>query len=118
MSLVQLMVGGSDANRHFLDSLPTVHFNQLVQCLVRSRIWQRVRQFSFACEQWVGPVSAPMHRLRYHILLKVLTVLCDIVGEMARSSIAVKRQVFAMPIAVHCNVGTLDATQGSALVYM
>lgn len=50
------MVGAAKASRHFL---PTINFSQLVQCLVRARIWQRVCHLTFSCEQWIGPVSHP-----------------------------------------------------------
>ena len=57
MSLAQLVVGGSEDSRHFLHIMPAINFSQLVQCLVRAQIWQRVTHFRFSCEQWVGQVS-------------------------------------------------------------
>ena len=69
---VQLVVGAAEASKHFL---PTISFSQLVQCLVRARIWQRVCHLSFSCEQWIGPVSHPMHALPNTFEIPVVTFL-------------------------------------------
>ena len=54
--MVQVVVGSTADNYHFL---PAIHVSQMVQCLARARIWQRVCHLSFSCEQWLGPVSPP-----------------------------------------------------------
>ena len=71
---VQLVVGSAGTSRHFL---PAINFCQLVQCLARARIWQRVRHLSFACEQWVGPVSHTtlMHMHSHRTSATILTAL-------------------------------------------
>ena len=54
MCMAQVVVVNTVPSFH---SLPAIHVSQMVQCLARARIWQRVCHFSFACEQWLGPVS-------------------------------------------------------------
>ncbi|CAL5228321.1 g11430 [Coccomyxa viridis] len=65
---IQVVVGSAVDHFH---SLPAIHVSQMVQCLARARIWQRVCHLSFACEQWLGPEVSfgPNVVVRAHIRL-------------------------------------------------